>query len=200
VKLTPQAIVDSLPPSDRHRLSAFKDLLADRAVPLGMIAAADLSRLWERHVLDSVRGVSCVPARAETVADIGSGAGLPGIPIAVCRPDLKIFLVEPSSRRAGFLELVAEKLGLHNVRVVVDRAERLELTVDLCLARAVASPGRTWRLAEGLLAPEGRLLLWAGSKWPGAAASELNRRAVPWKICAPPGFSWEGPLVIMGGT
>ena len=200
MKLNPQEIVDSLPASDRQRLSAFRDLLADRAVPLGMVAAADLPRLWERHVLDSVRGVSCVPTRAETVADIGSGAGLPGVPIAVCRPDLKIDLVEPASRRAGFLELVVENLGLRNVKVIVDRAERLDLGVDLCLARAVASPGRTWRLAQGLLAPRGRLLLWAGRSWLAAAASELDRREVPWKICAPPGFSWEGPLVIMGGT
>ena len=193
-------MVDALPQPSRERLEAFGELLADRAVPLGMISAADGPRLWERHILDSVRGLACVPEGAETVVDIGSGAGLPGIPVAISRPDLSVHLVEPRVRRAAFLELAADSLKLSNVRILLSRAEGLDLAADLCLARAVASPAGTWRLAQPLLAPGGRLLLWAGRSWPGARADDCDRKGIPWEICSPPGFSWQGPLVIMGGT
>src|SRR2546428_2665518 len=169
-------MIDALPGSSLDRLEAFHRLLADRAVPLGMIAAADGPRLWERHILDSVRGVACVPEGTTTVADIGSGAGLPGIPFAISRPDLSVYLVEPRARRAAFLELAVDSLKLSNVRILVSRVEGLDLAVDFCLARAVASPANTWRLAQFLLAPGGRLLLWAGRSWPGASAAECDRK------------------------
>ncbi len=195
-----QAMVDALPGSARDRLESFHRLLAGRAVPQGMISAADAPRLWERHIVDSVRGAACLPERTATVVDIGSGAGLPGIPVAISRPDLSVYLVEPRARRAAFLELTVDTLKLSNVRVVVSRAERVDVAADFCLARAVASPANTWRLAQRLLVPGGRLLLWAGRSWPGASAAECDLRGIPWEICSPPGFSWQGPLVIMGAT
>ena len=200
MKLNLQAMVDALPGPSRARLEAFHDLLAGRAVPLGMISAADGPRLWERHILDSVRGLACLPGGAATIVDIGSGAGLPGIPVAIARPDLSVYLVEPRARRAAFLELAIDSLKLSNVRILVSRVEGLDLAVDFCLARAVASPANTWRLAQFLLAPGGRLLMWAGRSWPGASAAECDGKGIPWEICSPSGFSWQGPLVIMGGT
>ena len=193
-------MVDALPGLSRERLEAFHGLLADRAVPLGMISAADGPRLWERHILDSLRGLPCVPEGPATVVDIGSGAGLPGIPVAISRPDLSLYLVEPNGRRAAFLELAVDNLKLSNVRILLSRAEGLDLAADFALARAVASPPDTWRLAHFLLVPGGRLLLWAGRSWPRASAADCDRRGIPWEICSPPGFSWQGPLVIMGGT
>src|SRR6266511_3841554 len=112
-------MVDALPGSARDRLESFHRLLAGRAVPQGMISAADAPRLWERHIVDSVRGAACLPERTATVVDIGSGAGLPGIPVAISRPDLSVYLVEPRARRAAFLELTVDTLKLSNVRVVV---------------------------------------------------------------------------------
>jgi len=200
VKLNPEDMVETLPSGARVQLKDFEALLLDRAVPLGMVSARDRDRLWARHVLDSVRGVGCLPEHTRSIVDVGSGAGLPGIPVAICRPDLSVALLEPKSRRAGFLELVVDTLGLRNVSVVVGRATRLSLSADLCLARAVATPTKTWQLAHSLLRPGGRLLLWAGRSWPGAEGAELERLGVRWKICSQPGFSWEGPLVIMGGT
>jgi 16S rRNA (guanine527-N7)-methyltransferase len=193
-------MVDALPGSARDRLESFHRLLVERAVPQGMISAADGPRVWERHIVDSVRGAACLPERAATVVDIGSGAGLPGIPVAISRPDLSVYLVEPRARRAAFLELTVYTLKLSNVRVVVSRAEKVDLAADFCLARAVASPANAWRLAQRLLSPGGRLLLWAGRSWPGASAAECDLRGIPWEICSPPGFPWQGPLVIMGGT
>src|SRR6266545_1833873 len=82
---------------DAHQtdqLDRFEDLLADRAVPLGMIAAPDLSRLAERHILDAIRGAPLLPPGVGPVCDLGSGAGLPGIPVAIARPDAAVTLVE----------------------------------------------------------------------------------------------------------
>ena len=200
MKLDPQSIVDRLPGEARHALSTYHDLLLDRAVPAGMIAAGDRKRLWERHVLDSVRGVPCLPSGAHQVVDLGSGAGLPGIPIAICRPALRVNLVEPRSRRAAFLELVLEQLRISNVHVLPRRAEELSLEADLCLARALGPAHRCWQLAQPLLSPTGALLLWAGRSWIEEGAVALSGQGVGWKICAQPGFSWEGPLVIIGAT
>jgi 16S rRNA (guanine527-N7)-methyltransferase len=179
---------------------AYEGLLRERAVPLGLVSAGDQPRLWERHILDSVRGVACLPHGTRNVVDVGSGAGLPGVPMAICRPDLSFALLEPRSRRAAFLELVTDTLALGNVRVVVGRAESWALDADLCLARAVASPAKTWRLARSLMGPGGRLLLWAGRSWPDPDGAALRRSGVSFEICVRQGFPWEGPLVIIGGT
>ena len=200
MKLNVQAIVDTLPPILREQLVAYEGLLRERALPLGLVSAGDEPRLWERHILDSVRGVACLPRETTNVVDVGSGAGLPGVPVAICRPDVTITLLEPRSRRAAFLELVASRLALRNVRVLVGRAEALSLEADLCLARAVASPAKTWRLAQSLMGPGGRLLLWAGRSWPGPDGVVLRRLGASFKICLRPGFPWQGPLVIIGGT
>src|SRR5256885_16799918 len=109
-------MVDALPGPSRARLEAFHDLLASRAVALGMISTADGPRLWERHILDSVRGLACVPGGAATIVDIGSGAGLPGIPVAIARPDLSVYLVEPRADLAGVPELALDGWKPPNAR------------------------------------------------------------------------------------
>jgi 16S rRNA (guanine527-N7)-methyltransferase len=200
VKLNPQGLVDNLPPEAQRHLAEFHSLLRDRALPLGLISSRDQLKLWERHILDSVRGLPCLSPGPQAVADVGSGAGLPGVPIAICRPDMEVFLVEPRARRAAFLELAVERLTLPNAKVVAASAERAQLSVDLALARALASPGKAWALAKPLLAPGGRLLLWAGRTWSDAQAQELDREGAACQICAQPGFSWQGPLVMIGGT
>ena len=176
-------------------LHAFSSLLRERAVPIGLVAAHDRDRLFERHVLDSVRALPCLPAGASDVIDIGSGAGLPGIPLAIARPDSAFVLLEPISRRAAFSELVAETLGLSNVRVVVGRAESVRLESDVCLTRAIAGPERSWALARGLLRQGGRLLYWAGRSWePRPASSPAD---VVIEVCEASSVAGSGPLVMM---
>jgi 16S rRNA (guanine527-N7)-methyltransferase len=155
---TPQ----ELPDSQRATLVLYEELLLSQAVPRGIVAASDSAHLRTRHILDSLRALPHLPDDAERVVDLGSGAGLPGLPIAVVRPDLVITLSESRQARAAFLELVVERLGLPNVRVSPEPAEGLEPGFDVCLARGFGDASRTWEVARVLLHPFGELLYWAG--------------------------------------
>lgn len=166
-------------------------ILGERAVQLGMIARSDRERMWERHVLDSLRGSPLVPTTARVAYDLGSGAGLPGIPIAIARPDLKVVLAESRRPRAAFLELVVEQLDLANVEVHAAPVSDLASGADACLARAFADGYNCWRIASSLLAEDGILLYWAGRgstpKPPGAETESFST----------PGLANAGPVVIM---
>ena len=177
-----------------RRLGAFEQLLADRAVALGMIGAADLPRLRERHVLDCLRAASVVARLDRSAADIGSGAGLPGIVIAIVRHGLAVTLVESRQGRAAFLELAAEQLDLPNVTVEHKRVETISESFDLCFARAFADPERSWRAAERLLGPAGRLVYFAGSSFDPDRSVPAGAKAV---ILPAPPVASAGPLVIM---
>jgi 16S rRNA (guanine527-N7)-methyltransferase len=178
------------------RLGAYEALLRSRAIPLGLVSATDEHRLMERHIADSLRGAACLEPNARRVLDLGSGAGLPGIPIAVVEPDRAVVLVERKARAVAFLELVVEELGLANVRVIPGPIESLEAEeADVCLARALAPLKRAWGMAASILAPTGYLVYWAGSRWSEPRPDELP--SVGWQICARPWFSWQGPVVIM---
>jgi 16S rRNA (guanine527-N7)-methyltransferase len=178
-------------------LHRFALLLRERAIPLGLVSVSDVDRLWDRHIMDSVRGVPCVGSHEEHAFDVGSGAGLPGIPLAIALPRTRFALIEPKRRRAGFLELVAETLELPNVTVVALSAEEVRSQAGLCVARAVGSPAASWRKASSLLTDVGRLLYWAGRTWSDETARRLSRQGVRAEICLEREFQWQGPLVIM---
>jgi 16S rRNA (guanine527-N7)-methyltransferase len=147
----------------------YVDILASRGIDWGLIGPREGDRLWERHVLNSVAGAALFPTGA-SVVDVGSGAGLPGIPLAVLRPDLRVTLLESLLRRANFLELAVEELGLGDrVTVVRARAEEHRATYDVVTSRAVAPLPRLVGWCLPLLAPGGRLLALKGS----SAAGEL---------------------------
>lgn len=146
-------------------LDRFEGLLRSRAVPRGLVASSDVRHLRERHVLDSLRGVRHVPDAARRACDLGSGAGLPGIPLAIALPDLDVTLAEGRQSRAAFLELAVERLELGNVRVHPRRAQELPRGYDLCLARGFASAAESWAVASGVLDPSGTLLYWAGASF-----------------------------------
>jgi 16S rRNA (guanine527-N7)-methyltransferase len=150
-------------------ISRYVDILASRGIDWGLIGPREGDRLWERHVLNSVAGAALFPTGA-SVVDVGSGAGLPGIPLAVLRPDLRVTLLESLLRRANFLELAVEELGLGDrVTVVRARAEEHRATYDVVTSRAVAPLPRLVGWCLPLLAPGGRLLALKGS----SAAGEL---------------------------
>ena len=144
------------------RLADYEALLADRAVLLGLIAEGDAGRVHERHLLDCLRAVALVRPTDRTAVDLGSGAGLPGLVVAAAVPGLAVTLAEVRDRRAGFLELAVERLGLTSVRVHLGRAEDLRGPFDLCLARAFRSAEETWAIAAPLPGPAGRLVYFAG--------------------------------------
>ncbi len=154
----------------------------------------------ERHVLDSLRAVRCLRPTDGELVDVGAGAGLPGIPIAIAEPRRHVVLLEPAAKRAAFLELVVEALRLGNVDIRIARAEDASLHADACFARALAPPHRAWLLSEPLLAPRGRLLYFAGRSWTAAMEGELRARGVQATVCDLPQFAWQGPIVIMART
>ncbi len=147
---------------DRLPLAAlYVDLLASAGVERGLIGPREVPRLWERHVLNCVVVVPRVPMGA-SVADVGSGAGLPGLVWAIARPDLTVTLIEPLLRRTVFLEEAVETLGLAHVRVLRSRAEDVDERFDVVTARAVAPLEKlaTWCLP--LVRPGGVLLALKG--------------------------------------
>jgi 16S rRNA (guanine527-N7)-methyltransferase len=145
-------------PDAEHLLGRYAELLATDGVVRGLIGPREVARLWSRHLANCAVLEELVPA-GSLVADVGSGAGLPGLPLALVRPDLRVVLVEPLLRRATFLGEAVTALGLDDRVVVVrGRAEEQSLAVDVVTARAVAPLDRLagWTLP---LARVGGILL-----------------------------------------
>lgn len=156
-----------------ERAEQYVRLLATEGTVRGLIGPREVPRLWDRHLLNSVALAPLVPAGARVV-DVGSGAGLPGIPLALARPDLTVTLLEPLARRVTFLEECVDVLGLANITVVRGRAEEGPVVrslggADVVTARAVAPLEKLAGWCVPLLRPGGQLLALKGS----AAAEEL---------------------------
>ena len=139
----------------------YVDLLASAGVERGLIGPREVPRLWERHVLNCAVVVPRVP-RGASVADVGSGAGLPGLVWAIARPDLTVILIEPLLRRTVFLEEAVEALGLDRVRVLRSRAEDVDERFDVVTARAVAPLEKLAGWCLPLVRPGGVLLALKG--------------------------------------
>jgi len=172
--------VQRLPLAER-----YAELLATDGVVRGLIGPREAPRLWERHLLNCAALAEALPDEA-TVCDLGSGAGLPGLVVAIARPDLSVTLVEPLLRRTTFLEEVAAELGLESVEVVRGRAEELHgrRTFDVVTSRAVAPLERLLRWSMPLVAPHGAMVAMKGSSIEDeivAAAATLRSLR-----CAPP--------------
>ncbi|MGB8652842.1 MAG: 16S rRNA (guanine(527)-N(7))-methyltransferase RsmG [Mycobacteriales bacterium] len=156
------------------RLEAYAALLAGPGVERGLLGPRETPRLWERHLLNCA-GLSELVADGEVVLDLGSGAGLPGVVLALARPDVQVVLVESLQRRATFLSEAVASLGLTNTLVRRARAEELhgKVEVDVVTARAVAPVDRLAGWALPLLRPGGRLLALKGEQ--AGAELELAR-------------------------
>lgn len=183
-----------IPAPGLDALAAYEEALRDRAIPRGFVAIGDADRLWERHIRDSLRAVPDVPPEAR-VADLGSGAGLPGIPLAIAMPSSSFTLVEVRRGRVAFLESVVDELGLANVDVFLGKADSVEGRFEVCLARAFASPTASWAAADPLLQQGGRLIYWAGAGFEEAGLGQLG---LSWRVSTTSGLAQSGPLVIMG--
>jgi 16S rRNA (guanine527-N7)-methyltransferase len=151
--------------ADRWPLAqAYVDRLATDGVLRGLIGPRERERLWDRHLLNCAAVVPLIGPHLR-VADVGSGAGLPGIVIALLRPDLTVDLIEPLERRAVFLQETVDLLGLTGCRVVRARAESLAVNpgYDVVTARAVAPLDRLVGWGLPLLVPGGQLLALKGA-------------------------------------
>lgn len=145
----------------------YAEILATMGVEWGLLGPREASRVWDRHLLNC-GAVAELVEPGERVADIGSGAGLPGIPLAIARPDLHVILVESLQRRAEFLGRVVAELGL-DVEVVRGRAEDTAVResaggCDAVTSRAVASLDKLARWGLPLLRPGGRMLAIKGER------------------------------------
>jgi 16S rRNA (guanine527-N7)-methyltransferase len=166
-------------------------------VRLGLVAESDAGRLLERHVVDSLRAVRAFREGDRSAYDLGSGAGLPGVPIAIAKPGVQVVLVESRRRRAAWLESVLEELALENASVLnqrIERIERVAAPVDVCLARALGPVRRCWELARPLLGRGGRLVYFAGQSFEATALGPLSHAA---DILDEPGLESRGPIVII---
>jgi 16S rRNA (guanine527-N7)-methyltransferase len=153
--------------------------LASRGEELGLIGPLEPARLWSRHILNCVLLAPLL--KPGTVGDVGSGAGLPGIVLAVARPDVEFVLIEPMERRVEWLEQESAKLGLTNVSVVRARAEetKLDTPLDQVTARAVTALTKLIPVTAPLLRYGGEMLFLKGARVADevAAASKQIRRA-----------------------
>jgi 16S rRNA (guanine527-N7)-methyltransferase len=164
---------------DRLELAReFTTNLAQHGEELGLIGPLELPRLWTRHVLNSAMVAPLL--RPGLVGDIGSGAGLPGIVLAIARPDVRFALIEPMERRVAWLNDQVRKLRLSNVSVIRARAEevRLEEPLDQVTARAVSAFRKLLPLTAPLLRDGGELVLMKGANAEAeiAAASKEIRK------------------------
>lgn len=146
---------------------AYHDSLATDGSTRGFIGPCEVPRLWERHILNCAVVNEVIPDGARVV-DVGSGAGLPGIPLAIARPDLKITLVEPLLKRSNYLKEIVDKLGLDNVTVIRGRAEEGPVKkevggADVVTSRAVAPLGKLAKWSLPLVRKGGEMIALKGS-------------------------------------
>jgi 16S rRNA (guanine527-N7)-methyltransferase len=152
-----------------ERLAAYEDLVTAWAPRFDLVAPGDVPRFRTRHIDDCLRLVPLLDSLGEgPAADVGSGAGLPGIVLAIAEPDRPWHLLEPRQKRAAFLEETARELGLGHVSVFPVTAQQAALQEDLsgvhvfAVARAVAPPQSSLDLLKPLLAPAGTAAVFVG--------------------------------------
>jgi 16S rRNA (guanine527-N7)-methyltransferase len=149
------------------RAERYAQILAGAGVERGLLGPREVGRLWDRHILNSAAIVELLDT-GERIADIGSGAGLPGIPLALARPDLRLTLIEPLLRRSDFLREVADDLDL-DIEIVRGRAEERSVRqqvgeMDAVVSRAVASVDKLTKWSMPLLRPDGRMIAIKGER------------------------------------
>ena len=149
------------------QIQRYADLLKGAGIERGLIGPKEGDRIWERHIANCIPITTILPQNVRLV-DIGSGAGLPGIVIALARPDLKVTLVEPLQRRVDFLNEVVAELGIP-VEVIRGRAERVKKQFEIVTARAVAPLEKLINISWHMIPKGGSLMAMKGE----SAADEI---------------------------
>jgi len=163
-----QQIIDYFQGSS-DQIQAYADLLAGPGIERGLIGPKEGDRIWQRHIANCIPITTLIP-NGVRVVDIGSGAGLPGIVIALARPDLKVTLIEPLSRRVDFLNEVIKELGL-SIEVIRARSEVVKKQFEIVTARAVAPLERLISISWHMIPRGGSLLAIKGE----SAQEELDK-------------------------
>ena len=166
-----------LPPSVNSPLLAHAAMIRTANERLGLVSPNDVGSIVRRHTADSLLfALVRRPGPGERWADVGSGAGFPGLVLAASFPETSFTLSEPLRKRAGFLEASAAELGLQNVDITTGRAEELPSGFDVAVARALAEAGRAITELAKLTRPGGSVIVAAGAggrQIPGASTVRL---------------------------
>ena len=192
-------------PSRLPDLERYAELLASEGVLRGLIGPREVPRLWDRHLVNCGLLAPLIPEGAR-VADLGSGAGLPGLVLALARPDLRVTLIEPMARRVAFLTEACEALGTDRVTVVRGRAEQSQdrHAFDVVTSRALAPLPQLLAWSLPLVASGGAMLAMKGASAAEeieAAAAELAR----WRaqadvvVCEVPGAAAATVVRVVAG-
>jgi 16S rRNA (guanine527-N7)-methyltransferase len=148
-------------------IDRFAALLYERSAALSLIGKSDRGQIYSRHLLDSLNPLSFFDQPPDRILDIGSGGGLPGVPLALAWPATKVVLLESRERKAAFLERAARTLGLRSVRVVCERLEehvrKTGPDYDALFIRAVAEPARLVEAASSCCTPGARWVYFLGA-------------------------------------
>jgi 16S rRNA (guanine527-N7)-methyltransferase len=167
----------SVLPESREKLLKHVAMVREECQRINLVSARDRDFLIERHVVPSLAALEFIRDRRQDVLDIGSGAGFPGVEIALCKPALRMTLLEATRKKAVFLERVVQELEIDNAEVIWDRAENLlEQRFDTVLARGVAPMPKLQDLAAPLLEKGGKLITWKGSRFASEMAAVKRPR------------------------
>lgn len=153
-----ETLLDLYFPTTRAQIERYAELLATVGIERGLIGPREGEKIWDRHIFNSLPVISLIP-EGSSIIDIGSGAGLPGIPIALARPDLQVTLIEPLQRRVDFLGEAVEGL---DITVLRGRAQDFKLKADFVTARAVAPLEKLKKISWHLVKKGGALLAIKG--------------------------------------
>ena len=168
------------------RLSSYLELVVRWNKRINLVSKRDIDRLLERHLFDSLSIERFI--KGDRALDIGSGGGFPGIPLAICRPDLHFTLLDRSAKRVRFLRVVQAELGLDNVDCVCQNlpvSSAMNNTYDVAFARAVSDPSTVWGICEQLLKSKGRLIFFLSTQPDNTEGKrELQKRNLK-------GISWQ---------
>jgi 16S rRNA (guanine527-N7)-methyltransferase len=172
-----QALGITLSPENYQSLVHYVRLIELGNKKINLISRRDTARIFTYHIIDSLAACRLIPKDARC-ADIGSGAGLPGIPIAIVRPDTQMLLVESIKKKCHFLELAVSELGLKNTIILPSRAEELPaLECDIILSRLTATIDRTLRYCHCHLVSNGLLILYKSANWQAEMATIAQKAA-----------------------
>jgi 16S rRNA (guanine527-N7)-methyltransferase len=185
-KLLVAADLCSLQVAESKQFIDYLTLLLRWNARVNLTAVRDPDAILSRHFVESIAAARALPPGLATLLDFGSGAGLPGIPIAICQPQLAVTLAESQSKKAAFLQEAIRTLGL-NARIHSGRAETLARTFDCVTLRAVDHMELAARLAARLVAPGG---------WLAPLTTYADLGAI--QSAAGPGFTWSNPHPLPG--
>lgn len=165
-----ETLIDLYFPSKQDEIRVYAAFLTTAGIERGLIGPHEGEKIWERHIFNSLPVISLIPEGA-SVIDIGSGAGLPGVPIALARPDLHVTLIEPLQRRVDFLNDAVSELG---ITVLRGRAQDFKIRADVVTARAVAPLEKLKEISWHLVKKGGALLAVKGESAAAEAANVVN--------------------------